>query len=68
MVGIQLSKEEEELPLVRLPEPYKTNYEPEVVSRERTCRLLRLSSDDQDDGIAPPHTLHHPSLVFSELS
>lgn len=60
---------EEELPLVRLPEPYKTTYELEIVSREETCRIFRLClSKNQDDGLPPPEPLHHASLIFSELS
>ncbi|KAL1969363.1 hypothetical protein VTN77DRAFT_9556 [Rasamsonia byssochlamydoides] len=60
---------EEELPLVRLPEPYKTTYELEMAARENTCRIFRLRlAKHQDDGLPPPEPLHHPSLVFSELA
>ncbi|KAJ9315899.1 hypothetical protein DTO271D3_3877 [Paecilomyces variotii] len=59
---------QQELPLVRLPEPFKTAYEIQVASTDQTWRIFRLALSSFDDGaIAPPEPLHHPSLVFSEL-
>lgn len=58
----------ESLPLVRLPEPWKTTYELKVVSCEKSHRILKLChAPRQDDGIPPPEPLHHDSLLFTEF-
>lgn len=56
------------LPLVRLPEPWKTTYDLKVVSTNRTLRRFQLCrSPRSDDGIPPPEPLHHASLTFTDL-
>ncbi|EDN04660.1 acetylase [Histoplasma capsulatum] len=63
------SRELRDLPLVRLPEPYKTKYELYQASSGPNGRIfqLRLSSDQNNGAISPPELLHHPMLYFSEL-
>ena len=51
------------LPLVCLPEPYKTRYELKATS-PRSFRLVH--AEQQNEGLAPPAPLHHESLTFSE--
>lgn len=59
----------EMLPLVRLPEPWKTTYDLQVVSIEHTLRRFQLRrSPRADDGIPPPEPLHHGSLTFTDLT
>lgn len=56
------------LPLVRLPEPWKTTYELAVVSTEHSLRKFQLRrSPRADDGVPPPKPLHHASLMFTDL-
>src|SRR3954464_2688540 len=46
------------LPLVRLPEPWKTTYELDVVSTEHSLRKFQLRrSPRADDGVPPPKPL-----------
>ncbi|KLJ11958.1 hypothetical protein EMPG_12883 [Blastomyces silverae] len=63
------SPEMRDLPLVRLPEPYKTKYELYQASSGPNGRIfqLRLSSDQNNGAIMPPEPLHHDMLYFSEL-
>ncbi|EER37021.1 acetylase [Histoplasma capsulatum var. duboisii H88] len=63
------SREMRDLPLVRLPEPYKTKYELYQASSGPNGRIfqLRLSSDQNNGAISPPELLHHQMLYFSEL-
>ncbi|KAJ6042401.1 uncharacterized protein N7446_013467 [Penicillium canescens] len=57
------------LPLVRLPEPWKTTYELDVVSTEHSLRKFQLRrSPRADDGVPPPKPLHHASLMFTDLA
>ncbi|KAJ5301899.1 hypothetical protein PENANT_c062G00980 [Penicillium antarcticum] len=57
------------LPLVRLPEPWKTTYELDVVSTEHSLRKFQLRrSPRADDGVPPPKPLHHASLRFTDLT
>ncbi|KAL4891565.1 acyl-CoA N-acyltransferase [Aspergillus ambiguus] len=59
---------EAKLPLVRLPEPYKTTYELQVVSFEHGVRQFQLRrSPRTDEGTPPPEQLHHDSLKFTDL-
>ncbi|CAP93056.1 hypothetical protein E8E15_003209 [Penicillium rubens] len=57
------------LPLVRLPEPYKTTYELHVVSTDRNLRKFQLLRAPRgDEGIPPPKPLDHASLKFTDLA
>ena len=56
------------LPLVRLPEPYKTTYQLQVVSSDRKLRTFQLLRTPRgDEGIPPPKPLDHASLRFTDL-
>jgi hypothetical protein len=56
------------LPLVRLPEPYRTTYQLHVVSTEQTLRTFQLlRSPREDEGIPPPKPLDHAYLRFTDL-
>ncbi|CAG8168324.1 unnamed protein product [Penicillium salamii] len=56
------------LPLVRLPEPYKTTYQFHVVSSEQKVRTFQLlRSPREDEGIPPPRQLDNASLSFTDL-
>lgn len=57
------------LPLVRLPEPWKTTYSLQVVSTERSNRNFQLSRLAQpDEAIPPPEPLHNDKLTFTDLA
>ncbi|KAJ5767064.1 uncharacterized protein N7511_004680 [Penicillium nucicola] len=57
------------LPLVRLPEPWKTTYELDVTSTEHSVRRFQLRRAPRaDDGVPPPKPLHHASLSFTDLA
>lgn len=57
------------LPLVRLPEPWKTTYSIQVLSTERSIRKFQLArSVRSDEGIPPPEPLHNASLTFTDLT
>lgn len=55
-------------PLVRLPEPYKTTYELQVVSTEQNIRKFQLlRSPRGDEGILPPKPLDNAALEFTDM-
>ncbi|KAJ5490127.1 hypothetical protein N7453_010952 [Penicillium expansum] len=57
------------LPLVRLPETYKTTYEFQVVSTEqKLLKFQLLRSPRGDEGIPPPKLLDHALLRFTDLA
>ncbi|KAI1938754.1 Hydroxyornithine transacylase sid3 [Ophidiomyces ophidiicola] len=58
-----------DLPLVRLPEPYKTKYEfwQNAASSNGRIFQLRLSNDQEGVLQSPPAPLHNATLLFSEL-
>ncbi|KMP01393.1 aerobactin siderophore biosynthesis protein iucB [Coccidioides immitis H538.4] len=58
-----------ELPLVRLPEPYRTKYEIWQSPSRSNGRIfqLRLSSEQDSSTSQPPEPLHNDTLLFSEL-
>ncbi|KAL3475511.1 acyl-CoA N-acyltransferase [Aspergillus californicus] len=58
----------DKLPLLRLPEPYKTTYRLQVVSVQHGVRKLQLRRSPRvDDGMPPPEQLHRDSLHFTDL-
>ncbi|RDW89802.1 GNAT family N-acetyltransferase [Aspergillus mulundensis] len=58
----------DKLPLIRLPEPYKTTYRLQVVSVQHGTRKLQLRRSPRvDDGLPPPEPLHRDSLHFTDL-
>ncbi|KAK2731031.1 Hydroxyornithine transacylase sid3 [Onygenales sp. PD_40] len=63
------SPEMRDLPLVRLPEPYKTKYELFQASSGPNGRIfqLRLSKHQNNGAVNPLEPLHHDLLYFSEL-
>lgn len=58
-----------ELPLIRLPEPYKTKYELWQASSDQHGRIfqLQLAAEQPKSTQLPPQPLHHASLFFSDL-
>lgn len=66
---MSVPNEAHDLPLVRLPEPYRTKYELSQASSGPNGRIfqLRLSQDQGQDVVFPSENLHHDSLYFSEL-
>lgn len=55
------------LPLVCLPEPYKTRYQLKVVSQDNKTTTLSLDlAEQQNEGLAPPEPFEHDSLTFTE--
>ena len=59
----------QKLPVVRLPEPYKTIYELQVLSIQQGIRHFRLRRATRpDDGTPPPESLDHASLRFTDLT
>ncbi|KAE8151755.1 acyl-CoA N-acyltransferase [Aspergillus avenaceus] len=57
------------LPLIRLPEPYKTTYDLQVITIQSGIREFQLRrSPRADEGVPPPQQLHHDSLTFTDLS
>lgn len=57
------------LPVVRLPEPYKTAYELQIVSVQQDIRQFQLRRVPRpDDGIPAPESLDHASLKFTDLT
>lgn len=56
------------LPLVRLPEPWKTCYQLEIISEdEKKNRVFRLVlAQRQNGGQTPPRQLHHETTTFKE--
>ncbi|PLB44517.1 hypothetical protein P170DRAFT_417196 [Aspergillus steynii IBT 23096] len=60
---------ETKLPWIRLPEPYKTTYDLQVISVQHGIRQFQLRrSPRSDEGMPPPEPLHHDSLKFTDLS
>ncbi|KAL4950965.1 acyl-CoA N-acyltransferase [Aspergillus filifer] len=58
----------DKLPLIRLPEPYKTTYRLQVVSVQLGVRKLQLRRSPRvDDGVPPPEPLHRDSFHFTDL-
>lgn len=58
----------DKLPLIRLPEPYKTTYRLQVVSVQHGVRKLQLRRSPRlDDCMPPPEPLHRDSLHFTDL-
>ena len=59
----------EPLPLVRLPEPYKTTYSIDVRAVHDGLRVFQLRRTPRpDEGIAPQQPLDNPNLKFSDLA
>ncbi|KAI9932320.1 hypothetical protein ASPWEDRAFT_154116 [Aspergillus wentii DTO 134E9] len=57
------------LPWVRLPEPYKTTYDLQVIAVQHGLRHFQLRrSPRPDEGIPPPEPLHHETLKFTDLA
>lgn len=58
-----------ELPLIRLPEPYKTKYELWQNQSNSNRRIFQLRFSDEQDGslTSPSEPLHNDTLLFSEL-
>lgn len=60
------------LPLIRLPEPWKTTYKIEIAAEEskRGWKILRLnlSTNQLPNHSLPSEPLHNESLFFSELT
>lgn len=66
---IKVMASEQALPLVRLPEPYKTAYALHVVSVQDGLRHFQLRRAPRpDDGVAPPEALDSPQLKFTDLA
>ncbi|PGH19369.1 hypothetical protein AJ80_04009 [Polytolypa hystricis UAMH7299] len=63
------SQTSQDLPLVRLPEPWKTKYELFEASKGPHGRIfqLRFSNNQGSGTVNPPDQLHHDQLYFSEL-
>lgn len=60
---------EQPLPVLRLPEPYKTTYELNVLSGQHGLHHFQLRRTPRpDDGIPPPEPLEHASLKFTDLT
>lgn len=59
----------QDLPFVRLPEPWKTKYELWQASSGPNGRIfqLRLAASQSKDSVQIPQPLHHDTLYFSEL-
>ncbi|KAL4786319.1 acyl-CoA N-acyltransferase [Aspergillus varians] len=58
----------DKLPLIRLPEPYKTTYRLQVVSVQHGVRKLQLRRSPRvDDCMPPPEPLHRDSFHFTDL-
>lgn len=60
---------EQPLPVLRLPEPYKTTYEFNVLSVQHGLPHFQLRRAPRpNDGIPPPEPLEHASLKFTDLA
>ena len=59
----------QDLPFIRLPEPWKTKYELWQASSGLNGRIfqLRLSNNQSEDSVKISQPLHHDTLYFSEL-